>query len=372
MKRIKATALLLFPLLLAALSSCGETQVPQEDMAHARAFVLAINKGENAYNGLAFKTSLTQRYEVTYVDDNGDATTGYDYDYVAQGSVTMAYKLDDGVPFDFAKAFDEGGAYLAGEQEEIVKLTSSTAYKAKSGKDDRSFQEDYSFHHLFGIQFDPIDFYAQGNHHLIDRMTPTNDASGTFQGHMARRSMEGVASSTIRNSIDRILYMNVWTEVSSFRKAMNDYFASLNLSSDVAASDFVRRHKIAFSKQNGLLHAELSFDAAAAFSAIGDKNADIDARIAGKVDIDESNGRIHGYSFDFKDAYAAMLSKQLSKKKTHTQNVEAFILRGELLDFRYEDMHLSGNFVDYSSDQLSEFVDQYRAHVIPDISGLGR
>lgn len=369
MKRIKATALLSFFLLGLGLSSCGEPAVSQEEMAYARAFVSAINKGENAYNGLAFKTSLRQQYDVAYIDDNGNATTNYNYDYSAEGSVIMAYRLDTNAPFDFAKVFDEGKAYLSGEQQEIAKLTSSTTNKGESAKADRSFKEDYSFTHAFGIQFDRTDFYAQGVHGLTDRIVPANSGYGTFQGHIARSSIEDVASSAIKNSINRILYMNVWTEASSFREAMDDYFAGLDLSSDQAASDFVRRHKIAFSEENGILHTELSFDAGAAFSAMKNKKVDIDARIAGKVDIEKAHGRVREYSFDFKDAYAAMLNKQFSLKKAHTQNVKTFVLHGELLDYRYEDLHLSGEFVDYSSDQVNEFIDEYGTHVIPDISG---
>lgn len=354
-----------------ALASCGgETPVSKQDMARSRGFVAAMKKGEDAYNGLSFKTSFKQRYNVAYVDENEDSKTDYDYDYSAEGSVTMAYRLGANATFDFAKCFDEGGCYLIGDQKEIAKLTSTSIGKGELVKKDKSFREDYSFHHIFGIQFDQSDFYAQGTHDLTDRIAHVNDSSGAFQGHIARSSIQTVASKAIKGSIDRILYMNAWQEVSSFHLAMNDYFAGLDLSSDTSAATFYRRHKITFAEENGVLRAEFSFDANEIFSAIGGKNAGIDARIQGKVDIDQANLRVTSYSFDFKDAYASVLRKQLSGKKSHNLSIEAFVLKGELEKLRYEDLRLSGDFVDYSSEQMNEFIEGYSAHVIPNLSGV--
>ena len=372
MKRNRIFAVLSFLAMGMAITSCNkeETPVSKEDMDNARAFVLALKQGENAYNGLAFKTSFKQQYDIAYVDENENAKTSYNYDYDAEGSVTMAYRLDANAMFDFGKCFDEGGCYLTGDQQEIAKLTSTTTAKGEFGKDDRSFQEDYAFHHTFGIQFDPSDFYAQGAHDLTDRIVPDNDGSGSFQGHIARSCIEDVAAKAIKSSIDRILYMNAWQEVTSFRVAMDDYFAGLDLTSDKLASEFNRHHKITFAEHNGILHAEFSFDAGEVFSAIGGKKADINASIQGKVDIDQANHRVTSYSFDFKDAYASMIEKQLSNKQSHSLNIKTFILTGALEDCRYEDLHLSGNFVDYTSEQVDAFIEGYTAHVIPNIGSV--
>ena len=372
MKHNKIFAVLSFLAMGMVITSCNkeETPVSQEDMDSARTFVAAMKKGENAYNGLAFKTSFKQQYDIAYVDENENAKTSYNYDYDAEGSVTMAYQLNANAMFDFGKCFDEGGCYLTGDQQEIAKLTSTTTAKGEFGKDDRSFQEDYAFHHIFGIQFDQNDFYAQGAHDLTDRIVPDNDGSGTFQGHIARSSIEGVAAKAIKSSIDRILYMNAWQEASSFRLAMDDYFAGLDLNSDKLASEFYRHHKITFTENNNLLHAEFSFDAGEVFSAIGGKKADINASIQGQVDIDQVNHRVTSYSFDFKDAYASMIEKQLSNKQSHSLNIKTFILTGALEDYRYEDLHLSGNFVDYTSEQVDAFIEGYTAHVIPDIGNV--
>ena len=369
MKSNKTFAFLSLLAMGMSLASCGETPVSKEDLARSRGFVAAMKKGEDAYNGLGFKTSFKQQYGVAYVDENEDSKTDYQYDYSAEGSVTMAYRLGANATFDFAKCFDEGGFYLVGDQKENAKLTSTSAGKGETPKGDRSFKEDYSFHHIFGIQFDQSDFYAQGNHDLTDRIVPSND-SDVFQGHIARSSIQGVASKTVKGSIDRILYMNAWQEVSSFRLAMGRYFAGLDLTSDDLAADFYRHHKITFAEENGVLHAEFSLDAGTVFSAIGGKDAGIDARIQGKADIDQANLRVTSYSFDFKDAYVSVLKKRLSGKKTHNLNIETFVLRGELEDFRYEDLHLSGKFVDYSSEQVNEFIEGYEAHVIPHLTGV--
>ena len=360
--------ILCLPLALCVLASCGKAEsVSQEEADMAKVLASAMQKGQEAYNGLAFETRFAQKFHIAYRSENENVLSTYSRDYDAEGSITMAYTLSlgEGESFNLGALYNQGSAYFSGAQKEISKINHIVTPKAGSNEPVRSLKEDYSYHHLFGIQFDGDTLLAKANDTLGDRIDESANRSDTFLGRIDKDAVDGYGSEALEASLGKILYLSTWSEVSSCRNAMTTYFKNLSLNSLDEASSFIRGNSVSFARENGSMKATFSLKCSDVFRYVLSKSINVEKRILCSVAIDEGKAILTQYEYDFKDVYAALLEQEKEGKKAFESTMESFVIRGKKLDMPADQLKLDGTFEEYSAEQASDFMEQVQEHVIP-------
>ena len=357
------------PLLAPFLLGCGEAKPVDENIQMAKTFVAAMQKGNEAYNGLVLQTSFDQQYKIAFEEESEETTTNYSCDYHSYGEMQRGFSLDlkEGVEINVDTLFKEGGAYFEGSQAEIAKISRSVKAKEGFGRTDARRSVDYAYRHGFGIQFDQKEVAAYGINSLQNKLTPANGKETTFHGKIQKSAIEECGSDAVETAISRLLYLDAWKDISDFRTALNGYFATLSFDKDDAVTSFIASHSATFQKEEGNIKVSFSFNAAEVFKALVGHEVGIEARIPATFTVKEDAVRVDAYHYDFKDAYRALVDREKEGKKAFEATIDSFSFHGKLMDAKYSEMKLQGTFTEYTNDQMEEFLTNFEDIVIPHI-----
>ena len=336
----------------------------------ARALAASIRKGQEAYNGCAYTTNFALEYHASYQTDTEYQTSTVSQDYLAEATLTSGYTLnmENGGTFDLGKLFNRGAAYFEGSQKEISKINHQIQVKNGFNKGDQSFAEDYSYHHLFGIEFNGQELKAKGNDNMQDKINPGNDRAETFSGKISREIVKTYAKEAVESAFKRVVYLETWSNVSAFQGAITSYFKELSLDTIEQASSFVNNNKVKLTKENGLIKAEFELKGSEVLSYIFKKANSINKTIPCSCTIDAQKQIITKYDYDFKGIYEDLLASEKGDKKQYEYSVERFYLRGATNDIPLDQLKLNGDFQEYTKDNSSEFMQGFLDHVIPHVA----
>ena len=361
------------PLTLVALASCTKQQpsVSQETIDMARALASSMKKGQEAYNGYVRTSSFALEYRAAYQTDNDNQTSSVSQDYLAEANLTFGYALNPengDTAFDLGEIYNHGSAYFEGSQREINRVSHQIQVKNGFNKGDQSLTEDYSYHHLFGIEFNHEELKARGTNAMEDRIRPSNDRADSFSGKIDKEIVSGHAKESIESAFKKVIYLDSWSNVSYFQSAIMSFFKDLSLDNPEQVSSFMSKNNVSLSEENGVIHATFELKGSDVLSYISKKANLIQKNIICTCTVNANKQILTAYDYNFKGVYEDLLSLETGDKKQYEFSVDRFYLRGSLSDIPFSQWHLNGNFQEYTAENASEFMQGFIDNVIPHIA----
>lgn len=353
----------LLPLSLFALASCASPSVSQEEADMAKLLVKALSKSPEAYNGMVFTTSFSERYAISYESETEGRLARFNRDYAADGTLTAGYALQaNDASFALSDLYQCGSAYFSLTQNETSKL--SHQIKGNLGEE-RTLEEDYSYHHLVGIQFDDTNVKALANSNKTNRADNLDNKESLFAGKTDKEDLGMLTDQALQSLFSRLFYLDGWNNVSRFQNGITSYFQGLRLENNEQIASFIAENKVTFAKDNGEISASFLLKGSTLFPHASNKGIHGDKAISCTVTIDEESALLTHYEYDLKDIFTNVLENEKENKKNFESSVEAFQFSGGLAKKNFTEMSLNAQFEDYA-DNGHQFVEAFLERAIPE------
>ena len=359
-------------LLSSALVGCGggNDTLDPTTIEQVRTFASSMKKDINDFNGLIYESSFKEKYSVASRSENNEQTSDYSLQYSAEGEVMSGYALnvnDQGsADVTAALIYNEGTGYFAGRQQETVTLSHAVTSKSNQEKV-KSTRANYAFTHSFGVQFDGNELYAMGNTSVTNKLVAANSESGEFKGKIAKSALNTFTESAIESAVSKVLYLQAWSSIASFKEAIVDYFKTLDLSTDAKVKQFLDEKQLRISETKESLKINFVLDGAKILSQITGRQAKVSASVVGSAEINKASKFVTYSDFDFKSLFLALL-----QKGADNVSVDACQLKTVLTSFPASSKKLEGEstFREYGVDQAAEFATGFEKYVVPSLENV--
>ena len=360
-------------LLSLTLAGCGcgggNDNLDPTTIEQVRTFASSMKKDINDFNGLIYESSFKEKYSVASHSETSEQSSDYSLQYHAEGEVLSGYALNvnqgsaDVTP---ALIYNEGTGYFAGRQQETVTLSHAVTNKADQAKI-KNIRSDYALTHSFGIQFDGDALYAMGKTNVNNKLVPANSESGEFKGKIAKSALSTFTESAIESAVSKILYLQAWSIIASFKEAVVDYFKALDLSTDAKVKQFHDEKQIKINETEGSLKVNFVLDGAKILGQITDREVGVSASVPGSAEINKASKLVTYSDFNFKDIFSALL-----KKGADQVDVDSCVLKTVLTSSDAATKKLEGeaSFPEYSEDQVTEFANGFEEYVVPSLENV--
>ena len=378
-KRFLIISLLLAVCLAFSVVSFGcnpnTSQEESREVSIVRDWIDSMRSSINKKDSKGYETSFKQSYTLEYQGDNEFQTVELSENYEASGWVKFSYSikdLEENDEIDYSDIFTDGTGYFAGSQNERMDLNYKVYSKYLVENKEREDKFDYEYNHDFTIAFDNDDIYTYAKNKVTDKLDAENNVNDVFKGKIAKEHFGEFSTPFMASFSKEILYLDAWSYISEFSELINTFYENVRFADTTAVEKFINDYNIKIVETDDVVMVGYTIDTNYVITtATGEERTNYPP-IVGMSMMEKSTGNIIYYRYNFTDVFSAMMNVPKDEEGEFSVNVGEFIVEGKILNSELEELHLDGDYIEYTSETKDEFIENFEKYVSfsPDILEL--